>query len=66
MASNDLPLEQSAEDLRAQKRRNVWLAMALFAFVVIVGVTTAIRIQDADLTSENSFYFNGSMSVEDR
>lgn len=49
--------------LAAQRRRNLWLGLALFGFVVLVGVSTAIRLQDAALTDDNSFYFNGSMSV---
>ena len=45
--------------LNAQKRRNVWLAWALVAFVVIVGVTTAIRIQEADFSGGDRLYFSG-------
>lgn len=33
------------EDARkAQKRRNMWLALALVAFVVLVAVTTILRL----------------------
>ena len=45
--------------LNAQKRRNVWLAWALVAFVVIVGVTTAVRIQEADFSGGDRLYFSG-------
>jgi len=45
--------------LKAQKRRNIWLAWALVAFVVIVGVTTAIRIQQSDLSGGDRLYFSG-------
>lgn len=45
--------------LNAQKRRNVWLAWALVAFVVIVGVTTAIRVQEADFSGGDRLYFSG-------
>ncbi|MEL7057881.1 MAG: hypothetical protein AAGL09_16240 [Pseudomonadota bacterium] len=47
--------------LKAQKRRNAWLAVALVAFVVIVGVTTAIRIQETDFSGGDRLYFTGYM-----
>ena len=47
--------------LKAQKRRNAWLAVALVAFVVIVGVTTAIRIQETDFSGGDRRYFTGYM-----
>ncbi|MEL7033911.1 MAG: hypothetical protein AAGK80_16630 [Pseudomonadota bacterium] len=47
--------------IKAQKRRNAWLAAALVAFVVIVGVTTAIRIQEADFSGGDRLYFSGYM-----
>lgn len=57
------PVTESTTDtqavLNAQKRRNVWLAWALVAFVVIVGVTTAIRIQEADFSGGDRLYFSG-------
>lgn len=43
--------------LAAQKKRNMWLALALFAFVVIVGVTTVIRLGDADLSKDGGIYW---------
>lgn len=51
----------AAAVLKAQKRRNVWLAWALVAFVVIVGVTTAIRIQQTDFSGGDRLYFSGYM-----
>ena len=49
----------SEEDMRrkAQKRRNAWLALALFAFVIIVGATTMIRLGDADLGPDGGLYW---------
>ena len=47
--------------LKAQKRRNVWLALALVAFVVTVGVTTAVRIQETDFSGTDRLYFSGYM-----
>lgn len=57
--ANTIP---DAETLRkAQKRRNAWLAMALVAFVIVVGVTTAIRIQETDFSNGDRIYFSGYM-----
>lgn len=53
------PEADPAAILMAQKRRNVWLAWALVAFVVIVGVTTAIRIQQTDFSGGDRLYFSG-------
>ena len=55
------PLSPQQRD--AQKKRNLWLALALVAFVVLVGVTTAIRIQDADMGKSEGFYFDGTAPV---
>lgn len=33
-----------AEALKARKRRNLWLGLALAAFVVLVMITTVIRL----------------------
>lgn len=38
--------KQNPEAFKAQKRRNMWLALALIAFVVLMGVGTAIRISE--------------------
>lgn len=54
-----IPQPLTAEQRAAQKRRNVWLALALVAFVVLVGVTTVIRIQDTDMSKSEGFYFDG-------
>ena len=45
--------------LNAQKRRNAWLAVALVVFVIVVGVTTAVRIQEADFSGGDRLYFSG-------
>jgi len=45
--------------LKAQKRRNLWLAIALVAFVAIVGVSTALRIQETDFSGGDKLYFSG-------
>jgi len=46
---------------KAQKSRNAWLALALVAFVVIVGVSTALRIQETDFSGGDRLYFSGYM-----
>ncbi len=55
---------RSAEELAAQKSRNRWIALALVIFVVLVGTTTAIRIQSADLSTEGGFYFSGALEAD--
>lgn len=57
------PAQYSEEELAAQKRRNKWLALALVAFVVLVGTTTALRLQAADMSKSDGFYFDGSMDA---
>lgn len=52
--------------VKAQKRRNVWLAWALVAFVVIVGVSTALRIQQADFSSGDRLYFSGYLDEAEK
>ena len=61
--SESAPVTAETEELRikAQKRRNVWLAWSLVAFVVIVGLTTAIRIQETDFSGGDRLYFSGYM-----
>ncbi len=57
----DTPLTDVEAIQKAQKRRNMWLAWALVAFVVIVGVSTALRIQQADFSGGDRLYFSGYM-----
>ena len=38
--------QAEAERLAAQKRRNIWLALALFGFVILVGVVSAVRLAE--------------------
>lgn len=33
------------EELRARKRRNLWIALALVAFIILVFTTTVLRLQ---------------------
>jgi hypothetical protein len=41
-----------AEALKARKRRNLWLGLALAAFVVLVMITTVIRLHTGTGVSE--------------
>ncbi|HIG23029.1 MAG TPA: hypothetical protein EYG02_14590 [Henriciella marina] len=50
------PLDDEAR--QAQKRRNWWLALALFAFVILVGVTTVVRLADSELGPDGGFYWS--------
>lgn len=35
----------SPEEVRARKRRNLWIALGLVAFIVLVFATTVLRLQ---------------------
>ena len=64
MMTDELQLTQrSPEEVAAQKGRNRWLGLALFVFVVLVGVTTTVRLQSANLGVDGGFYFDGSMDA---
>lgn len=60
MTKQTILRKQNPEAFKAQRRRNNWLALALVAFVVIMGIGTAIRIQDGSGVSacEGSFYWD--------
>lgn len=49
------------EELRARKRRNVWIAAALVAFIVLVFTTTVLRLQQNQATERA--LLQGSMSA---
>ncbi|MEL6324339.1 MAG: hypothetical protein AAGJ29_13995 [Pseudomonadota bacterium] len=40
------PAAQEAARLAAQKRRNVWLGLALAGFVVLVALVSAVRLAE--------------------
>lgn len=58
------PPQLDEEALKARKRRNIWLAIALFAFVILVGVTTMIRLGDADLGPDGGLYWRNDPESE--
>ncbi len=67
MTDTTQPMELTEEArLRAKKRRNVWLAWSLVAFVVIVGLTTAIRIQETDFSGGDRLYFSGYLDEAEK
>ena len=51
--------DKASEAIKAQKRRNMWLGLALVAFVALVGVTTAFRLQASDFGARDRLYFSG-------
>lgn len=61
MAEPQIPepetVELSPEALKARNRRNIWLGLALAAFVVMVAVITMIRLSENDL-SQGGFYYD--------
>jgi len=40
-----MPVNEAAR-LAAQKKRSTWLAMALFGFVILIGVTSALQLKE--------------------
>ena len=52
---------RSQEEIAAQKKRNIWLALALVAFVALVGITSAIRISQSDLSKTEGFYSKAAL-----
>lgn len=58
------PPQLDEQALKARKRRNIWLALALFAFVILVGVTTMIRLGDADLGADGGLYWRNDPQSE--
>ena len=48
--------------IAARKKRNVWLGLALLGFVVLVAITTMIRLSNTDLSQGAGFYYSNSGS----
>lgn len=48
----------------AQKRRNLWLGLALLGFVVLVGLTTFVRLSGSEDNKAN-FYYNMNQSGQE-
>ena len=46
------PAQLSPEELKARGRRNIWLGLALFGFVILVGAISIIRISQGIGVSE--------------
>ncbi|WP_228126666.1 hypothetical protein [Candidatus Viadribacter manganicus] len=45
---NDLPqsVTLSAEELKARSRRNLWIALSIGAFVLLVFLITMVKVED--------------------
>ena len=41
----DKPVDEAAR-LAAQKQRSIWLALALFGFVILIGITSALQLKE--------------------
>mgnify|MGYP003658994315 CR=1 FL=1 len=48
---------RTVEELKAQKKRNIWIAIALITFVVLVGTTTALRLGASDMGKDGGMYW---------
>ncbi|MEZ6002103.1 hypothetical protein [Hyphomonas sp.] len=48
----------------AQKRRNLWLGLALLGFVFLVGLTTFVRLSGSEDNKAN-FYYNMNEAGQD-
>ena len=61
-----VPTQPDPRAIKARKRRNIWLALALFTFVVLMGVGTAIRIGQGAGTDpcKPSLYWNADAPVD--
>ena len=56
------PAQQpTPEELKAQKSRNRWLALALVVFVALVGITTSLRIRESTQDVCNKLYLSGGV-----
>ncbi len=51
-------VELSDRELAARKRRNLWLALALFGFVILVGAVTVIRLSQTGMGPDQEFYWH--------
>lgn len=49
-----------AEGLAARNKRNIWLALALVGFVVLIGLITVVRLGDTD----GKFYYHNETESE--
>ena len=57
------PSHLDPEARAAQKRRNVWLGLTLLAFVVLVGLTTFLKLSTSE--GKADFYYNMSGNKDD-
>ncbi|NBC20094.1 MAG: hypothetical protein GVY06_03450 [Alphaproteobacteria bacterium] len=51
-------VELSEREIAARKRRNLWLALALFGFVILVGAVTMVRLSQTGMGPDQEFYWH--------
>ena len=51
-------VELTEQEVAARKRRNLWLALALFGFVILVGAVTMIRLSQTGMGPDQEFYWH--------
>ncbi len=54
-----------AERLAAQKKRSVWLALTLFGFVILIGLTSALQLKENIQRNANANASSPSMTSQD-
>ncbi len=52
------------EELRARKRRNVWIALGLVGFIALVFLTTILRLQQNQADARAALEAPGVVTVE--
>ncbi|HPF22251.1 MAG TPA: hypothetical protein PK417_02170 [Hyphomonas sp.] len=58
------PAQLDAAGREAQKRRNLWLGLALLGFVLLVAITTFVRLGNSDMSKGGFYYQNSGSSRE--
>jgi hypothetical protein len=57
-------MRPTPEELRARKRRNLWIALGLVAFIVLVFATTVLRLQQNQAADRALFEAQGQAPVQ--
>ena len=50
--------EAKAAFIKARKQRNIWIGGGLFAFVILVGIVTALRLAENGLGPGQEIYYH--------
>lgn len=51
------PVQMDDAARAAQKRRNLWLGLALLGFVILIALTTFVRLSGSE-DNQTNFYYN--------